>query len=218
MSRASHARSEDCRQETPRGTATAMKSKSGVTRQWLTGLLIVSTTAGCASHAPTSQAEATQASENTTTHNVADAPAASESTATITPAGETEARHPTGKAAAPRKRALKQVGVASWYGRNRKGKKTASGQPFDPNKLTAAHRTLPLGSKAKVTNLKTGESTEVTINDRGPYVRNRSIDLSSAAAKQIGITKQGVAPVKIEATPKPQPTGSPTPASGKESQ
>ena len=104
--------------------------------------------------------------------------------------------------------------MASWYGQRHKGKKTASGERFDPNKLTAAHRTLPLGSKAKVTNLKTGESTEVTINDRGPYVRKRSIDLSSAAAKKIGIDKDGVAPVKIEATPAPQPTGSPTVATG----
>jgi rare lipoprotein A (peptidoglycan hydrolase) len=108
-------------------------------------------------------------------------------------------RHRTAGAAKKR-----QIGTASWYGRRQNGKRTASGERFDARKLTAAHRTLPLGTKAKVTNLETGQSTEVTINDRGPYVKNRKIDLSAAAAKKIGITKKGVAPVKIEPKPTPQ--------------
>jgi rare lipoprotein A len=65
--------------------------------------------------------------------------------------------------------------------------------------MTAAHRTLPLGTEAKVTNLETGQSVTVKINDRGPYVKGRQLDLSQAAAKQIGLTKKGVAKVKIEA-------------------
>jgi peptidoglycan lytic transglycosylase len=93
---------------------------------------------------------------------------------------------------------VEQVGNASWYGAAQDGKETASGETFDQKKLTAAHPTLPLGSKAVVTNLKTGKSVQVTINDRGPYVKGRKIDLSKAAAQQIGMSKSGVAKVKIE--------------------
>ena len=93
---------------------------------------------------------------------------------------------------------VEQVGNASWYGPAQQGKETASGETFDQNKLTAAHPTLPLGSKAVVTNLETGKSVTVTINDRGPYAKGRKIDLSRAAARQIGMSKKGVAKVKIE--------------------
>jgi rare lipoprotein A len=92
-----------------------------------------------------------------------------------------------------------QVGTASWYGPGFHGKETASGETFDQNALTAAHRTLPLGTEAQVTNLETGQSVNVKINDRGPYVKGRHLDLSKAAAKQIGLTKKGVAKVKIKA-------------------
>ena len=91
-----------------------------------------------------------------------------------------------------------QVGTASWYGPGFHGQETASGETFDQHALTAAHRTLPLGTEAKVTNLETGQSVNVTINDRGPYVQGRQLDLSQAAAQQIGLTKTGVAKVKIE--------------------
>ena len=93
---------------------------------------------------------------------------------------------------------VEQVGNASWYGPGFDGKETASGETFDQNELTAAHRTLPLGTEAVVTNLETGKSVKVTINDRGPYAKGRKIDLSRAAARQIGMTKKGVAKVKIE--------------------
>jgi rare lipoprotein A len=95
-----------------------------------------------------------------------------------------------------------QVGNASWYGPAQDGKETASGEPFDQKKLTAAHRTLPLGTKAVVTNLETGKSVEVTINDRGPHVKGRKIDLSRAAAQKIGMSTKGVAKVKIETRPR----------------
>ena len=95
---------------------------------------------------------------------------------------------------------VQQVGKASWYGPYHDGKETASGEIFDPDKLTAAHPTLPLGSTATVTNLETGKSVKVKITDRGPYVKGRKIDLSQAAAKKIGMTKAGVAKVKIVAT------------------
>ena len=96
---------------------------------------------------------------------------------------------------------FQQSGTASWYGPGFHGKRTASGDTFDQNEMTAAHRTLPLGTKAEVTDVETGKSVQVTINDRGPYVKNRVIDLSKAAAKELGITKDGTAKVKIEADP-----------------
>jgi rare lipoprotein A len=94
---------------------------------------------------------------------------------------------------------IEQTGEASRYAMNFQGKKTANGEKFDQKKRTAAHPALPLGTKATVTNLENGKSVDVTINDRGPYVKGRDIDLSPSAAKELEITKQGVAPVKIEA-------------------
>jgi rare lipoprotein A (peptidoglycan hydrolase) len=99
---------------------------------------------------------------------------------------------------------VEQFGEASYYGPGFHGKKTATGEKFDQNDLTAAHPTLPLGTQATVTNLETGDSVNVTINDRGPYVKGRDIDLSKRAAKELGMTKNGVAPVKIEAEVVPE--------------
>ena len=89
-----------------------------------------------------------------------------------------------------------QVGVASYYGSKFDGKRTASGQIFRSNKLTAAHRTHRFGTRLKVTNLKNGKSVIVIVNDRGPFVKGRIIDLSKAAARKIGI--HGLGKVKIE--------------------
>jgi len=94
----------------------------------------------------------------------------------------------------------REEGEASYYADKFEGKKTASGERFDQDKLTAAHPELPLGSEVTVTNPDTGKSVEVEVNDRGPYVGDRDIDLSKAAAKELGITKEGVAEVEIEAT------------------
>ncbi|NPA67256.1 MAG: septal ring lytic transglycosylase RlpA family protein [Chlorobi bacterium] len=91
-----------------------------------------------------------------------------------------------------------QKGEASWYGPGFNGKKTASGEIFDMNKLTAAHRKLPFGTMVRVTNLKNNKSVIVRINDRGPYKKGRVIDLSKKAAEVTGLIKDGVAPVKIE--------------------
>lgn len=91
-----------------------------------------------------------------------------------------------------------QRGLASWYGKRFRGRRTASGERFNPKELTAAHRTLPLGSQAKVTCPKTGKSIIVTINDRGPYSPRRIIDLSREAAKKLGIMSLGVALVEVE--------------------
>jgi rare lipoprotein A len=93
-----------------------------------------------------------------------------------------------------------QTGVASYYNDRHHGKKTASGEIYNNTKLTAAHRTLPFGTQVKVTNLSNGKSVTVRINDRGPYVKNRLIDLSKVAAREIGLIKMGVARVQIEYT------------------
>jgi rare lipoprotein A len=93
---------------------------------------------------------------------------------------------------------LPQTGQASWYGPEHQGKPTASGQLFDQARFTAAHRTLPFGTKVKVTNLDNGKSVEVEINDRGPYAENRIIDLSQAAAKALDMTETGTAKVRLE--------------------
>jgi rare lipoprotein A len=90
------------------------------------------------------------------------------------------------------------IGQASWYGAQFANRPTASGTLFDPEKLTAAHRKLPLGTKVLVTNLHNGRSVTVTINDRGPYWGNREIDLSYRAARVIGMVQRGVARVRIE--------------------
>lgn len=91
-----------------------------------------------------------------------------------------------------------QIGLASWYGRDFHHKPTASGEPYDMNELTAAHRTLPLDTIVRVTNLANGRSILVRINDRGPYAEGRVIDLSRSAASLLDMKKDGVAPVRIE--------------------
>jgi rare lipoprotein A len=87
--------------------------------------------------------------------------------------------------------------MASWYGRGFAGRPTTSGEPFDPHRLTAASITVPLGSVVKVENPRNGRSVRVRINDCGPYVLGRSLDLSLRAAQTIGITRQGVARLKV---------------------
>ena len=88
-------------------------------------------------------------------------------------------------------------GEASYYGNELAGNPTASGEIFDPNRLTAAHRTLPLGSKVRVTNPQNGRSVVVRVNDRGPFHGNRVIDLSAAAARNIGLIQSGTERVKL---------------------
>jgi len=89
-------------------------------------------------------------------------------------------------------------GKASWYGAKHHGKKTASGERFNQNALTGAHRTLAFGTQVKVTNTLNNKSVTVRINDRGPYSKGRSIDLSRAAAQKIDMISSGVAPVRLQ--------------------
>ena len=103
------------------------------------------------------------------------------------------AHSPTSKKAAH----YRARGKASWYGPGFAGRKTANGERFNPRALTAAHRTLPFGTKVKVTNLSNAKSVVVRINDRGPYAGRRIIDLSKAAARRIGMLHSGVSRVEV---------------------
>lgn len=89
-------------------------------------------------------------------------------------------------------------GHASWYGPGFAGRRTASGVRYDPEELTAAHRTLPMGTRVRVTNLHNGRSVLVTINDRGPFVGRRVLDLSAGAARELEMVRRGVARVLIQ--------------------
>lgn len=104
---------------------------------------------------------------------------------------------PPSAAAAPQGQALGS-GEASYYSDALAGRPTASGAPYDPGRLTAAHRTLPLGSRVRVTNSNSGRSVVVEITDRGPFHGNRVIDLSRAAARQVGLLQSGVGRVRLE--------------------
>jgi rare lipoprotein A len=91
-----------------------------------------------------------------------------------------------------------QTGIASYYHDSLDGNRTASGQIYDKTKISAAHKRLPLGTKVRVTDTKTGRSIVVRINDRGPFVKGRIIDLSRRAAQELGIIHRGITPVKVE--------------------
>jgi rare lipoprotein A len=101
-----------------------------------------------------------------------------------------------------------ETGLASWYGPPYHNRPAANGEIFDMNAPTAAHRTLPLGSIVRVTNLSTGQRTLVRINDRGPFVEGRIIDLSLAAASEIGVRRAGIAKVRVEVMRAPAPLDS----------
>lgn len=98
----------------------------------------------------------------------------------------------------PARPAYVEKGLASWYGKAFAGRRTASGERFDPTAMTAAHPTLPFGSMLRVTNLSNGRSVMVRVNDRGPFVRGRVLDCSEAAASELGFRAKGVAHVAID--------------------
>lgn len=97
-----------------------------------------------------------------------------------------------------------ETGRASYYGFKYQGRPTASGEIFDMNRLTAAHPTLPFGTKVRVTNLENQRSVFVRINDRGPFVQGRVIDVSQAAAEELGMLHSGVVEVRVEVVPEPE--------------
>lgn len=96
-------------------------------------------------------------------------------------------------------RGYDETGTASYYGARHHGKRTASGEPFDQHGLSAAHRELPFGTRVQVTNLSNDKTVVVHINDRGPHTRGRLIDLSRAAAEQLGMLRSGTARVRVQA-------------------
>lgn len=97
-----------------------------------------------------------------------------------------------------------QVGIASWYGEKFHGRRTSSGEIYNMYDMTAAHKTLPFGTKVLVIDLKTGRRVIVRINDRGPFIRGRIIDLSFAAAKKLGIVEKGITRVGIKIVQRPK--------------
>jgi peptidoglycan lytic transglycosylase len=97
----------------------------------------------------------------------------------------------------PPPRAYLEEGLASYYGPNLAGRPTASGEKFNPKALTAAHRKLPFGACLRVVNMENGRSVEVRVNDRGPFVQGRVVDVSTAAAKQLGMMEKGLARVRL---------------------
>jgi rare lipoprotein A len=100
-----------------------------------------------------------------------------------------------------------ETGTASWYGRDHQGQRTALGERFDMNKLTAAHRSLPLDTTVRVTNLANQKTVKVRINDRGPFVKSRIIDLSARAARELGMIDDGAAEVRLEVFASDQASG-----------
>jgi rare lipoprotein A len=100
---------------------------------------------------------------------------------------------------------LVETGIASWYGAPYHNRRGSNGEVYDMNAMTAAHRTLPLGSIVRVTNLDSGKSAVVRITDRGPFIEGRIIDLSQAAAKQIGLVRRGTGRVRVEVLKTPRP-------------
>jgi len=118
--------------------------------------------------------------------------------ATIPSTPETEQAPVLAKIPELRQPTIVETGLASWYGPRFHGRRTASGEVFNQHDFTAAHRTLPWGSKVKVTNIANGKSVEVRINDRGPFGKGRIIDVSRAAAKALGIVGSGITTVRIE--------------------
>jgi rare lipoprotein A len=120
----------------------------------------------------------------------------------VAQAGDSAALH--SRSSRSEHRSFAQIGLASWYGREKAGRRTASGEHFNPQLFTAAHRTLPLGTIVRVTNLSTGKSIKVRVNDRGPFVRRRILDLSAAAGRTLDIRRNGMALVRIEVFPSDQ--------------
>lgn len=111
--------------------------------------------------------------------------------------GQTAASGASPRTVRPRRGTWGQVGLASWYGARFQGRETAAGEPYNPNELTCAHRFLPLGTWIKVTNVHTGKWVVVRVNDRGPVPDTRITDLSSEAARLLGMRGRGVTRVRI---------------------
>ena len=152
----------------------------GFAPAWVGAVALTLVLAGCATSRGTGAAPSTEAT--------------AEAKPEPKPEAKPEAKPEPKPEAAP---SAGQTGEASWYGEPHHGRRTASGETYDMYQLTAAHPTLPMGTRLLVTNLKNGRAVEVRINDRGPHVAGRIIDLSFAAAQQLGAISGGTVPVRI---------------------
>jgi len=169
----------------------------------ISSLLAVGVLAGCAAPGSGDVASYHQTTNSFSTSNArSDTPLAFDSKLNAVPSDDASKTRSLSDAqpitSGPDAGAFEQQGKASWYGRLFHGRKTASGEKFDMNAMTAAHRTLPLASWVRVTNESNHKTVVVKINDRGPYVRGRVIDLSYAAAAALGMRGVGTQKVKIE--------------------
>ena len=175
--------------------ACRLKSAAGTVflAGWLLAVLIISS--GCFPMA-TKKVKSSAAAESAPTQ--APAPSASKDETANTTADEGEPASAAGGENSGWYDGKTFEGVASWYGKKFHGKKTANGEIFDMNGYTAAHRTMPLGSRIRVTNLDNGHTRELVVNDRGPYAEGRILDISYAAAKNLGYARTGTARVKAE--------------------
>lgn len=154
------------------------------------GLLLL--IAGCRHHAQTAAAPPPPMTNPSNAQNSPAQASRSESDLSVQPA-------PAGSAI------YSEVGIASWYGPPYNKRRGANGEIYDQNAITAAHRTLPMGSLVRVTNLQTGQSAMMRITDRGPFVPGRVIDLSVGAAKAVGVFRPGTARVRIDVYEAPKP-------------
>jgi rare lipoprotein A len=195
---------------------TAAAAKGGVLRQavWLVLALALAATPGCGHHRKVAQPPAPQAAPPAT-----GAMEREQEGYPVAPGGQQPARIPITPAppggvsaedlkfVKTHKPILTEVGLATWYTAAR-GRKAANGEVFDDRALTAAHRTLPMGSLIVVTNLTTGQSSAMRITDRGPFVEGRIIDLTIASAKATGVYRAGLVSVRIDVYKTPKPINS----------
>ena len=171
--------------------------RSGRARLTLTVFFVLAGVAGCAKH-------------NATTRPPASTPASQPPSSQPAPAPQPGASRPSGPPPANERQPAVpgeyvEEGVASWYGVPFNGRRTSNGEIYDMHEFTAAHRTLPFNCVVRVTNLNNGKQTEVRINDRGPFVANRVIDLSLSAAQAIEMVGPGTANVRLEILSGPNP-------------
>lgn len=185
-----------------RGTLTLSGNRRDGVYLSIVVLLVMSLVgSGCAGRQPIAGRQPPPA-QPTSTPPGAEESAKRETDVPEIPPNATPASHsafsPSRPAAARAPAGYTEEGNASWYGEPFHGRRGANGEIYDMHKMTAAHRTLPFETKVRVTNLNNGESTTVRITDRGPFVENRIIDLSLAAAREIGLLGPGTAPVRVE--------------------
>ena len=175
----------------------------------LLGLICIASLAGCGDHRPT-EAKVPPPPEIPKTEPAQTAPAQKSSESIPAPVvAEPQATQPAAEIVtplpAPEKSIYTETGLASWYGPPYHNRRSANGETYDMNQMTAAHRTLPLNSIVRVTNVKTGASAVVRITDRGPFIGERMLDLSLAAAKAVDVWEPGTAWIKMDVLATPAP-------------